>query len=91
MHRRSLTSGSIPADHEWRRGGRSYSPEATMTLPNSSRARTSPTMAFACGSGDGYFPTLPGTPKSSKKASSIMTAASGSSVSSRGSGGLTMK
>jgi hypothetical protein len=90
-HRRSLTSGSTFGDCGWRGTGRSYSPEATVILPNSSRARTPPTTAFAGIAWDGYFPALPGVTKLSKKASSVMTAASGSSASSKGSGGLTLK
>jgi hypothetical protein len=90
-HNRSLTSRSTSGDREWRRVGGSYSPETTMMLPNTSRARTPPTTAFASTTADGYFQTLPGTPKSSKKASSTMTATSGSPASSKCSGGLTMK
>jgi len=89
-HRRSLTSGSTSGDCGWRGAGRSYSPEATVILPNSARARTPPTI-FAGIAWDGYFPTLPGVTKLSKKASSVMAAALGSSASSKGSGGLTLK
>lgn len=85
-HRRSLTSGSMPG--EQRRGDRSYSPEATMTSPNTSRARTPPTPMTA---GEGYFPSQPGSPKVLKKTLSNMTSTSLSSGSSKGSGGLSMK
>jgi hypothetical protein len=85
-HRRSLTSGSIPSERG--RGNRSYSPEATMTSPNTSRARTPPTLITA---GEGYFPSQPGSPKVLKKTLSNMTSTSLSSGSSKGSGGLSMK
>lgn len=70
-HRRSLTSGESTA-----RVPRSYSPEAVM---NTSRARTPPSSAIV-GIGDGYFPPI--SPKASKRNSS----ATGSSISSKGSG-----
>jgi hypothetical protein len=85
-HRRSLTSGSVPGDR--RRRDRSYSPEARMTSPNTSRARTPPTLTAA---GEGYFPSQPGSPKVLKKTLSNMTATSLSSGSSKGSGVLSMK
>lgn len=84
-HRRSLTSGSMSGER--RRGDRSYSPEATITSPNTSRARTPPTLTV----GEGYFPTQPGSPKVLKKTLSNMTATSLSSGSSKGSGCLSMK
>jgi hypothetical protein len=84
-HRRSLTSGSMPSER--RRGDRSYSPEATITSPNTSRARTPPTLT----TGEGYFSSQPGSPKVLKKTLSNMTATSLSSGSSKGSGCLSMK
>jgi hypothetical protein len=85
-HRRSLTSGSMPSERG--RGIRSYSPEATMTSPNTSRARTPPTLTTAAEWG--YFPSQPGSPKVLKTLSN-MTSTSLSSGSSKGSGGLSMK
>jgi hypothetical protein len=84
-HRRSLTSGSIPGE---RRVDRSYSPETTVTSPNTSRARTPPTQNINV---EGYFPIVPGSPKVLKKMPSTMTASSGSSGSTKSSGGLSMK
>jgi hypothetical protein len=88
-HRRSLTSGSMPGER--RRGERSYSPEATVTSPNTSRARTPPTLTTGFTVGEGYFPSQPGSPKALKKTLSNMTSTSLSSGSSKGSGGLSMK
>jgi hypothetical protein len=78
-HRRSLTG---PRDA---RQNRSYSPEAVM---NSSRARTPPSTAFV---GEGYFPQVPPSPRALKRTSSVLTGASGSSGSSKGSSMLSMK
>jgi hypothetical protein len=88
-HRRSLTSGSMPADR--RRIDRSYSPEATITSPNTSRARTPPTFTGGFAAGEGYFPPQSGSSRVLKKMPSNMTTASTSSGSSRGSGGLSIK
>lgn len=93
-HRRSLTSGSTPGERERRRGERSYSPEAAVTSPNTSRARTPPTLSTGFMLGEGYFPVQqPGSPKVVKKTLSNMSAAStsGSSGSSKSSGGLSLK
>jgi len=83
-HHRSLTSGSLPMDG--RRSERSYSPEMRMGAmsPNTSRTRTPPIGGF--GGGDSYF-SAQGSPRAVKRALSVVTAASGSSGSSKGSGG----
>jgi hypothetical protein len=83
-HRRSLTSGS----QRFREDG-SNSPENRMHSPNTSRARTPPSNSAP----EQYFPTMPGggSPNRLKKMSSNMTVTSGSSVSSKSSGGLSMK
>lgn len=88
-HRRSLTSGSMPGERG--RGDRSYSPEAMVTSPNTSRARTPPSRTTGFTVGEGYFPSQPGSPKVLKKTLSNMTSTSLSSGSSKGSGGLSMK
>jgi len=87
-HRRSLTSGSMPGDS---RQIRSYSPETTMTSPNTSRARTPPTLTTAFTATDGYFPQQPIGPRISKKTPSVITNTSGSSGSSKDSSILSMK
>jgi hypothetical protein len=88
-HRRSLTSGSMPGERM--RAERSYSPEATMMSPNTSRARTPPTLTTGFTVGEGYFQSQPASPKVLKKTLSNMTSTSLSSGSSKGSSGLTMK
>ena len=82
-HRRSFTSGSVPGDT---RPNRSYSPEAVM---NSSRARTPPTVLVEFGV-DGYF-QQPTSPRNLKRTASVITGASGSSGSSKGSSALSIK
>ena len=82
-HQRSLTSGSMPGDA---RMNRSYSPGTVM---NTSRARTPPSAIIGFG-GDGYFPQ-PSSPRNLKRTASVITGASGSSGSSKGSSVLSMK
>jgi hypothetical protein len=80
-HRRSLTSGSMPGEG---RNNRSHSPEAVM---NTSRSRTPPSSGFV---GE-YFPPASTSPRILKRTSSVLTAVSGSSGSSKGSSMLSMK
>lgn len=101
-HKRSLTSGSMPLPSgtitmasERRRGGeRSYSPEMEKVAmvgmsPNTSRARTPPSSIG--GGAEGYFPS-PASLKGLKKNSPPGGAnGSGSSGSSKGNGGLSMR
>jgi len=82
-HHRSLTSGSMPGDT---RGPRSYSPEAVM---NTSRTRTPPNSAS--GLGEGYFPHIPVSPKTVKRAPSANVVPSSSSGSLKGSSVLSLK
>jgi hypothetical protein len=86
-HRRSLTSGSMPLERI--RKERSYSPEVIIPSANTSRARTPPTGVTP----EGYFAIVPGNggTKVLKKMPSNMTATSGSSISSKSSGDLSMK
>jgi len=87
-HRRSLTSGSMPGDGRQHRG---YSPEATTASPNISKSRTPPTSTTPLAPGDGYFPQLPVSPRATKRTSSIITTAPGSSGSSKGSSVSSLK
>jgi len=85
-HKRSLTSSGVAHERVWRRQhDMGYSPEASTMSPNTSRARTPPTMmSTAFTNQDGYFGPVIST-KSAKKAPSSMTGSTGNSGSSKGS------
>ena len=83
-HRRSLTSGSLPLISTL---NRSHSEEMTM---NTSRVRT-PSRDAASGPGEGCSPLEMRIPRKTKRTSPVMTSASMSSGSSKGSSVVTMK